>query len=64
MATLSHDCHMMYVCVGETHVHGLYMHIPCVRVTMDVQMVLRQATAALDMSEIIITLWWGSGGAR
>ena len=33
-------CHMMYVCVGETHVHGLYMYIPCVRVTMDVQMVL------------------------
>ena len=33
-------CHMMYVCVGETHVRGLYMYIPCVRVTMDVQMVL------------------------
>ena len=23
VATLSHDCHMMYVCVGETYVHGL-----------------------------------------
>ena len=22
VATLSHDCHMMYVCVGETLVHG------------------------------------------
>ena len=33
-------CHMMYVCVGETHVRGLYVDIPCVRVTMDVQMVL------------------------
>ena len=42
-------CHMMYVCVGETHVHGLYMYIPCVRVTMDVQMVLLQNTAALDI---------------
>ena len=39
-ATLSHDCHMMYVGVGETHVHVLYMHIPCDRVSMDVQMVL------------------------
>ena len=33
-------CHMMYMCVGEIHVHRLYMYIPCVRVTMDVQMVL------------------------
>ena len=33
-------CHMMYVCVREIHLHGLYMYIPCVRVTMDVRMVL------------------------
>ena len=33
-------CDMMYVCEVETHVHGLYMHIPCVRVAMDVEMVL------------------------
>ena len=52
VATLSHDLsYDVCVRVGETHVHGLYMHIPCVRVTMDAQMVLRQSTAALDMVE-------------
>ena len=45
-------CHMMYTCVGEAHVHRLYMHIPCVRVTMDVQMVLRQNTAVMDSPQL------------
>ena len=53
VATLSHDLsYDVCVCVGETHVHGLYMHIPCVRVPMDVQMVLRQSTAAQDIPRI------------
>ena len=36
IATLSHDLSYdvcVCVCVGETHVHGLYMYIPCVRVS-------------------------------
>ena len=33
-------CHMMYVCAGEIHIHGLYIHMLWVRVTMDIQMVL------------------------